>query len=208
MWYIEVFAVPRANLEMRKFVNFTKQKKLFNMPKAFSLGLFALIAILGFSCGGTLQDPDKEKKYTGPLIENHDVVTLYSDSARILIKLQAPVQQEFESGDGVFPKGLYVEFYEKPGQVTSTLKSNYAKQDRNKDIYQAKGNVVVNNLLKQEKLETEELFWDKNKAEIYTDKFVKITTAEEILMGQGLRANQDFSRYRILKPTGIIDLKE
>ncbi|WP_439880888.1 LPS export ABC transporter periplasmic protein LptC [Pontibacter sp. MBLB2868] len=178
------------------------------MRKAWIIGLIALIAGFGFSCGDDLQDPDKEQKYKGPLIENHDVVTLYSDSARLLIKLQAPVQQEFENGDGVFPKGIYVEFYEKPGQMTSTLKANYARQERNKDIYQAKGNVVVNNLVKHEKLETEELFWDKNKAEIYTDKFVKITTAEEVLMGQGLRANQDFSRYRILKPTGIIDLKE
>ena len=178
------------------------------MRNAWIIGLIALIAGLGFSCGDDLQDPDKQQKYTGPLIENQDVVTLYSDSAKLLIKLQAPVQQEFENGDGVFPKGLYVEFYEKPGQITSTLKANYARQDRNKDIYQAKGNVIVNNLAKREKLETEELFWDKNKGEIYTDKFVKVTTAEEVLMGQGLRANQDFSRYRILKPTGIIDLKE
>lgn len=178
------------------------------MRNAWVIGLIAIVASLSFGCGDDLQDPDKEQKYTGPLIENHDVVTLYSDSAKLLVKLQAPVQQEFENGDGVFPKGLYVEFYEKPGQMTSTLKANYAKQDRNKDIYHAKGNVVVNNLEKKEKLETEELFWDKNKAEIYTDKFVKVTTAEEVLMGQGLRANQDFSRYRILKPTGIIDLKE
>ncbi|MFD2513950.1 LPS export ABC transporter periplasmic protein LptC [Pontibacter locisalis] len=185
-----------------------KYNKQFTMRNAWVIGLIAIVASLSFGCGDDLQDPDKEQKYTGPLIENHDVVTLYSDSAKLLVKLQAPVQQEFENGDGVFPKGLYVEFYEKPGQMTSTLKANYAKQDRNKDIYHAKGNVVVNNLEKKEKLETEELFWDKNKAEIYTDKFVKVTTAEEVLMGQGLRANQDFSRYRILKPTGIIDLKE
>jgi LPS export ABC transporter protein LptC len=178
------------------------------MRIAWLISLLIVFAGSLISCDGDLKDPDKEKKYTGPLIENKDVTTLYSDSAKLLIKLQAPVQQEFENGDGVFPKGLYVEFYERPGQATSTLRANYAKQDRNRDIYKAKGNVVVKNLDKQETLETEELFWDKNKAEIYTDKFVKVTTAEEILMGQGLRANQDFSRYRILKPTGIIDLKE
>jgi LPS export ABC transporter protein LptC len=195
-------------LEAEKLLTSQKPKKLIKMLKAWIYSISLILTTLMWGCGGTIQDPDKEVKYNGPLIENHDVVTLYSDSAKLLIKLQAPVQQEFESGDGVFPKGLFVEFFENPGQVTSTIKANYAKQDKNKDIYQAKGNVVVNNLQKKEKLETEELFWDKNKAEIYTDKFVKITTAEEILMGQGLRANQDFSRYRILKPTGIIDLKE
>ncbi len=178
------------------------------MRKAWIYGILLLIVSMAISCSGELQDPDKEKKYTGPLIENKEVTTLYSDSAKLLIKLKAPVQQEFENGDGVFPKGLYVEFYEKPGQMTSTLKANYAKQDRNKDLYLAKGNVVVNNIQKQEKLETEELFWNKNKEEIYTDKFVKITTAEEVITGKGLRANQDFSRYSITKVTGTFSLKE
>ena len=167
-----------------------------------------VLTSIGFSCKDDLKDPDKEEKYTGPLIENRDVVTLYSDSAKLLIKLQAPVQQEFENGDGVFPEGLYVEFYQRPGNVSSTLRANYGKQERNKDIYIARGNVVLNNIQKQEKLETEELFWDKNKAQVYTDKFVKITTPERVLMGQGLQANQDLSRYRILKPTGTLDLTE
>jgi len=181
---------------------------MLTMSKAYLLALLLVLACMGLSCQKDLKDPDKEEKYTGPLIENKDVVTLYSDSAKLLIKLQAPVQQEFENGDGVFPKGLFVEFYEAPGNVSSTIKANYGKQERNKDIYIARGNVVVHNIAKQEKLETEELFWDKNKAEIYTEKFVKITTPERVLMGQGLRANQDLSRYRILKPTGVLDLRE
>ncbi|GAA4423431.1 hypothetical protein GCM10023188_02220 [Pontibacter saemangeumensis] len=178
------------------------------MRKACIATLMALISIIGFGCKEDLKDPDKEQKYTGPTMENHDVVTLYSDSAKLLVKLQAPLQQEFESGDGVFPEGLFVEFYEQEGQVTSTLKANYGKQDRNKNLFQAKGNVVVQNLVKKEKLETEELFWDKRKARIYTDKFVRITTPEQIIMGNGLQAKQDFSSYRIRDVTGIIDLEE
>ncbi|WP_242921567.1 LPS export ABC transporter periplasmic protein LptC [Pontibacter liquoris] len=178
------------------------------MRNAWIFSSIVALSCLAFGCSDDLQDPDKVETYKGPLIENHDVVTLYSDSARLQIKLMAPVQQEFENGDGVFPKGLNVEFYGKPGQITSTLKANYAKQDRHKNLYLAQGKVEVENRVKKEKLETEELFWDKNKALIYTDKFVKITTGEEILMGNGLRANQDFSKYRILKPTGIISLQE
>ncbi len=178
------------------------------MRNAWIAGLMAVMAIIGFGCKEELKDPDKEQKYTGPTMENHDVVTLYSDSAKLLIKLQAPVQQEFDTGDGVFPEGLFVEFYQQEGVVTSTLKANYGKQDRNKSLFQAKGNVVVENLLKKEKLETEELFWDKRRAKIYTDKFVRITTPEQIIMGNGLQANQDFSNYRIRDVTGIIDMAE
>jgi LPS export ABC transporter protein LptC len=176
------------------------------MRNAWLFVLVVAVSIFGYGCSDDLKDPDKEIKYTGPLIENANITTLYSDSAKILIRLRAPVQQEFENGDGVFPKGLYVEFFREDGQITSTLKANYGKQERNKDLFLVKGNVVLENLEKQEKLETEELYWDKNKDRIYTDKFVKITTPERVLMGKGLETNQSFWPYKILNPTGIIEL--
>ena len=178
------------------------------MPKSFYTVLIALLSLLAVGCGDDLKDPDLEKKYTGPFRETSNVLTLYSDSAKVMIKLQAPLQEDYENGDMVFPKGIDIEFYEQGGALTSTLRANYGKQERNKDLYLVRGNVVVENLQKQEKLETEELYWNKNKAQIYTDKFVKITTPEEILMGHGLQANQDFSNYKIRKVTGIFSLKE
>ncbi|MHC2990835.1 hypothetical protein OB13_04285 [Pontibacter sp. HJ8] len=178
------------------------------MPKPLLTSLFAVLTLLVLGCGKDLKDPDQEEKYTGPFRVTENVLTLYSDSAKVLIKLQSPLQEDFENGDIVFPKGINVEFFEKGGAVTSTMRANYGKQERNKDLYLVKGNVVVNNLVKQEKLETEELYWNKNKAQIYTDKFVKITTPEEILMGHGLQANQDFSIYKIKKVTGVFSLKE
>ncbi|WP_266203663.1 LPS export ABC transporter periplasmic protein LptC [Pontibacter kalidii] len=176
------------------------------MRKAF-LALLVL-AFAGFGCEREIKDPDEEERYTGPTVENHDVTTLYSDSAKLLMKLQAPVQQEFESGDGIFPEGFYVEFYDKEGKLESTLRGNYGKQDTRTNLYYARGNVVVDNLKKKEKLETEELFWDRRKARIYTDKFVKITTPEEILTGKGLTANQDLSRYSIKQVTGKFNFSE
>lgn len=178
------------------------------MPRSIYSVLIALVVILTASCGTDLKDPDQEKKYDGPFRETANVLTLYSDSAKVLIRLQAPMQEDYENGDMVFPDGIDVEFLEEGEVVTSTLRANYGKQERNKDLYLVRGNVIVHNLQKQEKLETEELYWNKAKAQIYTDKFVKITTPEEILMGHGLEANQDFSNYRIKKVTGVFSLKE
>ncbi|MCC9165327.1 LPS export ABC transporter periplasmic protein LptC [Pontibacter harenae] len=179
------------------------------MRKAWVPVLLTILAVVGFGCNKDLKDPDSELKYSGPLIENKNVTTLYSDSAKVLVKLEAPVQQEFDDGNSVYPDGLYVEFYEqKPGEISSTLRANYGKQERNKSLYLARGNVVVENIIKKEKLETEELYWDQRKGDIYTDKFVKITTPERILMGNGLKAKQDFSDYVILNPTGTFDLKQ
>jgi len=177
------------------------------MPRTVIAFLLVVLSITNISCGENLKDPDKEEKYTGPLIENVDVETIYSDSAKVLVKLKAPVQQEFESGDAIFPKGFFIEFYE-DGKVTSTLKANYGELKRNTNMYVARGNVVMNNLVKKESLETEELFWNQSKDRIYTDKFVKITTPERVIMGQGLETNQKFFPYSFHKVTGTLELTE
>ncbi|MBB6609538.1 LPS export ABC transporter periplasmic protein LptC [Pontibacter sp. Tf4] len=176
--------------------------------KCWKYVLLLTFAITGAGCREDLKDPDKEVKYKGPVIENKDVFTLYSDSAKLMIRMKAPVQQEFEGGDGVFPKGFYVEFMQQEGQVTSTMRANYGHQDKGKEIYFAKGDVQVHNILKQEKLETEELYWDRRRRKIYTDKFVKITTPNRVVTGHGLRSDQNFENYTIQKITGVFDLEE
>jgi len=58
-----------------------------------------------------------------------------------------------------------------------------------------------------EKLETERLIWDEQNKRIYTDAFVKITTATEVIRGKGMESNQDFTKYQIKQVTGTIQLK-
>ncbi|MDX5349032.1 MAG: LPS export ABC transporter periplasmic protein LptC, partial [Hymenobacteraceae bacterium] len=117
-------------------------------------GLFLLLLVLVSGCKTPVKDPDKYKLYKGPLIENTNVLTLYSDSARLKVKLTAPVQQEFEGGNSVFPKGLFISFYEPSGRVQTTLKANYGTYSKEKDNYFVRGDVVVENVSKKEKLNT------------------------------------------------------
>ena len=67
--------------------------------------------------------------------------------------------------------------------------------------------VVVNQILKQETLFTEELNWLQAEKKVHTDKNVTIQTPDELLKGEGLDAKQDFSWYRILKPTGAFPIE-
>ena len=68
-----------------------------------------------------------------------------------------------------------------------------------------RGKVHVMNVPEQQNMDTEELFFDKIKQLIYTDSamFVKVTTPTEYLTGYGLKANHNFSRYKITRPTGV-----
>lgn len=137
-----------------------------------------------------------------------DVVTLYSDSARIKVKLEGPLEEKYDGGDILYPQGLFVTFYDTDGKVTTTLRANSGKYEQAKDAYIATGNVIVHNLEEKQKLHTEELHWDKKKQIVFTEKMVRIETPEEFIVGEGLTANQDFSKWRIIKTHGILPVKE
>ena len=87
------------------------------------------------------------------------------------------------------------------------MRANYAKQMMNTQIWESKGNVVVVNKM-GEQINTELMYWDQRKGLIYSDAYVKITTPDKIIEGNGFEANQDFTDYQIKDIIGTINLKE
>lgn len=175
------------------------------MKKYFVL---VLVAFLAWSCS----DPDKKvmeaEEYTGPIFEQTDVRTFYSDSAVVIMKMETPLQYDYLDGNREFPEGLYLEFYDKLGKVSSTMRCDYCFYDTKERVWKATGDVEIVSFKENQKLNTEELNWNPTKEKVYTDKFVRIETDNEILMGEGLEADQDFSTYSIKKVKGSIPLKE
>ncbi|MGB3616478.1 MAG: LPS export ABC transporter periplasmic protein LptC [Catalinimonas sp.] len=175
------------------------------MMKRLLLSLLLLTACDGEDSRQVLAE---RQLYEGPTAEIEDVETLYSDSARLELRLTAPLQQEFNNGDRLFPDGVYVEFYNEAEVLESTLRADWGRLESSTSLYTGRGDVVVHNLLKEETLKTEELFWDQKEARIYTEKFVRIETPTEVLTGNGLTAAQDFSSYKILNPKGTFPIQE
>lgn len=135
---------------------------------------------------------------------------LYSDSAIIRIKLTTPKLIRF-SGEETpyveFPKGLFLTMYDSSGAVESTLKANYGVNYPNEKKIEVKQDVeVVNNT--GEILNTEHLIWLRDEKKIYTEEFVKITTPDEIIYGDGLEANETFTKYRIKNIKGTIAVQD
>lgn len=148
------------------------------------------------------------QKDTLPTESTKNVEIIYSDSGIITAKIISP-QIDNYGGDTpytVFPKGIHLVFYKRNLEVESELKAQYAIRKGNQGWMQAKRNVEVLNK-KGERLNCEELIWEQEKKKIISNSFVKITTKDEILKGNGLEANEDFTWYRIKKLTGTIKLK-
>jgi LPS export ABC transporter protein LptC len=167
-----------------------------------------VLLIFIFSIGCKTKETPVPIEYEGPLSEGKDVVVLYTENDRIKVKMVAQTTQEFKNGDREFPDGLYLEFYDEKGILTSTLKANNAFYFKEKDLWRGRGNVEVVNIEKKQQLNTEELFWKRDDKKIYTEKFVTIKLASEVIYGTGLDAAQDLSTYVIKKVEGEFDVKD
>lgn len=141
--------------------------------------------------------------------ELRDVDVLYSSKGRVKFRLIAPLVEQYggEKNYNEMPEGVEVEIYDSSNHVTSRLTANYAIDITHSRKMEARDDVVVIND-KGERLNTEQLYWDMVTEKITSDVFVKITTPQQVLMGEGLISNQDFTDYKILKPRGIINLED
>jgi len=160
----------------------------------------SLVAILS-SCANDMKTINKFiDTETEPDLLGENVEVLYSDSARLQMRLTAPVFKQFTSASEQrreFPQGLHVTIYEKTGELKAEITANWAKQDMTTELWEVRSNVVVTNAEGQ-KLETEQLFWDTKKGEIYSTKYTKFTNLDGSFEGAGesFWALQDFSSYK------------
>ena len=172
--------------------------------------MVVFIPLLGmfFSCENTVAEIEQlniDSIYPSQSIK--DVEIQYSEKGKVALQLNAPVLHQYEGKLPYeeMPEGVHVKIFDSLMNVTSELTANYAIKLTHSDRMEAKYDVVVINE-KGEKLNTEHLVWDKESGEITSDVFVKITTLDQVIMGDGLISNQDFSDYRILKPRGVINI--
>lgn len=138
------------------------------------------------------------------------IESIYSDSAKIQILVKAPKLDRYGNSDEPymeFPDGIEVYFYDNNEEVKSQLTAKFAIYHESIELWEARDSVVAVNV-EGEVLNTELLFWDEKKRLIYSNTFVKITTANEVLFGEGFEANQDFSDWVIKKPKGTIYLED
>lgn len=157
---------------------------------------------------GSSEDLSEKPVYKGPTMSLDSVSTALSDSGLVVLRKWAAKEDQYATRDVEWSEGLSLIYYDKNGEESSTFRSNYAFYYADSSLYKGTGNVIVKNVTSGDELNTEELFWNDKTGIFYTDKFVTIRSEDEIHTGEGLTANQDFTEYTILKPTGTITIQE
>lgn len=173
--------------------------------------LVVLLAIAACS-GGDIEKINLliSNKNNLPVERGFNVLINYTDSGLVRAKVYAPEMNRYatdERFETEMSKGVTVYFISKERKVESFLKAKYAiRNDRDRRMV-AKNDVVLVNA-KGDTLRTELLNWDEHKQLIYTDRYVRITTPDEIITGTGFESNAEFSKYKISKISGTFDLNK
>lgn len=170
------------------------------------------------ACGGR-QNVGQADAVTGeeiPSMVTHGVSMLISDSG--IIKYRAVTPNWTRFGDEAkepyqyFPEGVRFEQVAKRNGDTlflanQTIVADTAYNWENKQLWRLVGNVEVTSL-QGEYFTTEELLWDMREHKVYSDSFIHIERAENILEGYGFNSNDDFTKYEIRQTSGIFPARE
>lgn len=138
-----------------------------------------------------------------------DVELTRSLNGLIAVRMRSCEVRQLQADDNTFefPKGLEMFMYDTLGNVTSRMSANYSIYYDKEGIWEAKDDVVVSNE-KGEQLNTEYLVWNRDKGTIETDQFVKITTADGIIYGDGMVADQHFNNWEVKNGRGIFNIED
>lgn len=171
---------------------------LLNILIALALGMFC------YSCKNSIEEVEEVvNEGKKPSETSEDVELTFSDGGVIQMKMKAPLLEKYPLGESsklVWSKGIHVFFYDSVDVVKSELTSKKAHLLEEDKFMLVRDSVVFSNT-NNEKLETEELQLFFEKDSIYTDKFVKISTKDGVIIGKKLISNLNFTKYRILEIT-------
>lgn len=168
--------------------------------------LFTIHCLLLFSC-------EEAQEHTAPAIYDRDSVsmmvsygvnTLISDSGVIKYKIVTErwdVNVIKQPSRWTFEKGVFFEQFDQNFHVEAYVQADTAWYYDQMKLWHLRGRVRIRNangLIYQ----SEELYWDGLKHELYSNVFSKVTTPERTLQGTYFRSDEQMRHYTVSNSKG------
>ncbi len=155
------------------------------------------VAFVVYSCTNKLSEAAHLNLEDTPLQTVDSLFMVQTRDGGLKMRVEADVMERYENDTSsyeLFPKGLHVFAYSDDDQLETVLHSNNAKHFKSKkgtrEFWSAFGNVTVQNIVKQQTLQTDTLYWDQANKEIYTDCYVRMFTPDDFMQGYGMRSDE------------------
>jgi hypothetical protein len=160
------------------------------------------------ACGGESEHAaiDDEKIVSRAV---RDIETLSSENGSRRQLVRAPLREEHAFARPAFeeyPEGMEVIGYDTLGMPSSRVVADYALHWTERDLWELKGNVVVEGDEGQ-KLYTQQLNWDRKIKMIYSNVDSKVEQQGDVMYVVGFEAVDDFSRWVGREVTGTVSVE-
>ena len=166
----------------------------------------AAVAFVVYSCKGKLAEADSLILEETPVQVVDNMFIVHSENGKIQLRMEADLMERYDKDTvsyELFPEGFAVYGYTNDELLETEIVSDNARHLKYKDgreKWEAFGNVVVRNLIKQEVMETDTLYWDQKNEKIFTDCYVRMYSPDGFMQGYGMESDQRARNSIILKP--------
>jgi LPS export ABC transporter protein LptC len=164
------------------------------------------VAFVIYSCKGKLGEAAVIKLDETPVQTVRDMFIVQSENGKIQMRASADLMEKYERDTlsyELFPEGFSVYGYTDEGLLETEIVADNArhlKYEDGRETWEAYGNVVVRNLIKQETIETDTLYWDQKNEKIYTHCYVKIYSPDGFMQGYGMESDQRARDHILFRP--------
>jgi LPS export ABC transporter protein LptC len=157
------------------------------------------------SCENDPEVVDQLFKKKTAVEEAKKIESYLSQSGKVKAKLTSPfmLRVQADSPYMEFPHTLHVDFYDTSTVIESTLDARYAKYVEFDHKVLLRDSVLVISIKNGDTMRTQELWWDQDKQQFYTDKPAHIYQRDKIIFAKsGLRASQNLTSYTFFESSG------
>lgn len=165
------------------------------------------VAFVVFSCKSKLSVAEKLAMDETPFQIVDSMYVIQSKDGKLQMRIKAGVMERYHRDTmelELFPKGIEVYTYTEDGLLEATLEADNARHENRKnkseELWMAFGNVRIHNIIKQETIETDTLYWDRAKGEIFNDCYVRLFSPDGFIQGYGLKSDDKARNSIILNP--------
>ena len=180
----------------------------------YSLGRYMAVA-LSFLGSAILLFSCESKPQVAEEINLETLMTEYSENMSIAMSENGIKSYFFETPliEGYamardphreFRKGVKITMYEKDSlqSVSATLVANYAIFYEDRKLWEAKGDVVVEQMGGR-KLYTSQLFWNQTTHKIYSNVDCKIVEGDQVYHCEGFESDEEMKDWSYRKVKGV-----
>ena len=166
----------------------------------------AAVAFVVFSCKGKLKEAEQLDLKETPVQSVNDMFIVQTENGKIQMRAEAPLMERYQRDTmsfELFPNGFFVYGYDDQERLETQIVADHArhlKYEDGRESWEAFGNVIVRNLIKQEVMETDTLYWDQKNEKIYTDCYVRMYSPDGFMQGYGMESDQRARNSIIFNP--------